>query len=298
MRVDVPPSPAAARAALVVAACALGTIGTAAALGPDELTGAAAGSWRAVIGGLGLVLVAWALGDPPWRHPPRWGWSLLGGAAVAVNQLAFLEAVTRTGVAVGTLVTLATVPVAAGLVDLVGRGPRPGSAWLQGVAVALAGVALLTGGAGEVAADGVLLAVVAGAAVPGFGLAGQRLMTDRPPVTAMATVLGLGGVALVPVAIVTAGAALATWGSVATVVYLGTVTVAGAYALWGVGLAGLPLSTVASVALLEPAVAAVLAVTVVGEPFTVELAVGVVLVVVGVRLASRPASPSGRVGDG
>jgi DME family drug/metabolite transporter len=83
----------------------------------------------------------------------RFGTTLVGGVAVAAYQLTFFEAVDRTGVAVGTLVTIGTGPVVAGIIDGVVGRHRPTVHWFIGAGVALAGVALLPSGGADV--DGV-----------------------------------------------------------------------------------------------------------------------------------------------
>ena len=281
---------------MIAATLLLGTIGTAAELGPDELTATTAAAWRTIIGA--GALVAWSARRrvPPWSFPVAPRLLAIAAVGVAANQLAFFEAVDRTGVAVGTTVAIGAVPAAAGLVDLITHGIRPRCGWVAGVALAVVGVAVLTGAGDEVAWSGVAFAVAAGAAVPVFGLAAQRLMVDRPPVTSMATVFAAGAVVLSPLAVADAGEAFATPAAAATVTYLGLATLAGAFALWGVGLRTLGLSAVAAIGLLEPAVAATLAVVVLDEPLTVALVVGVAIVIGGVALVSAPArgsAPSG-----
>jgi drug/metabolite transporter, DME family len=285
---------------VVVAAALLGTAGTAAALGPDALAPEAAAAWRTVIGGVGLVAGAALWGRPPWRYPLHRRLVVVGGVGVAVNQLAFFAGIERAGVAVGTLVTIGAVPVAAGILDWWGAA-RPGPRWVSGVVVAVAGVGLLTGsatasgsgsGPGErVAWSGVALAALAGTSAAVFGRAAQRLMDDRPVLPAMATVVAAGAVLLLPLALADTRVAFGTRGAVATVAFLGLVTTGAAYALWGTGLERLSLGAVAAVTLLEPAVAAVLATTVLREPVTVTLVAGIALVLAGVAIASHRHTP-------
>lgn len=275
---------------MAAAAALFGTTGTAAALGPDDLPAVTAGAWRSLIGGLALVAVAVHRGEAPWRYSNRIGWTLVGGGAVAAYHLAFFEAVDRTGVAVGTLVSVGTGPIVAGLIDWVVEGHRPSRNWIAGAATALAGVVLLSGAGDDVDAVGLAFAVIAGISFPLYGVASQRLMEDRPVVPAMASTFGLGAVLVLPVAVAGWADAFSSVGSVVTILYLGLATLALAYVLWGVGLRDLRLSLVVVVTLLEPAVASVLAVVVLDEAATLSLLVGVLLVGSGVVLASRPAS--------
>ena len=246
------------------------------------------GSWRAVIGAFGFVAVASIRGQAPWRYrlPPRW--LAIGAVGVAGSQIAFFEAVSRTGVAVGTLVAIGTGPVAAGAIDWLVHRHRPHRRWLLGVVVALAGVVLLSGGAAEVVVwSGVAFGVLAGCAIPLFGFGAQGLMRDRPLLPAMATVVGSGAVLLLPSALVSADAAFGDFEAAATVVYLG----AGDHDRRSDPVGRRPFSASASascwpVTLLEPAVAATLAMTVLDEPLTAGLAAGICLVITGVAITS------------
>lgn len=283
-------------AAVALAAVLAGTIGTAAQLGPDELSPVAAASWRSLLGGVGLLAVSMLHQQAPWRYRFPVRWVVLGGLGAAVSQ-AFFVAADRAGVAVATLVTIGTAPLVAGLMDWIAAGQRPSRHWLGGVAMALTGVALLSGGAVQVVGSGVALAVLAGCGIPCQGFAAQQLMLDRPPLAAMATVVGGGAMVLFPAALMETGSALGSVASVTTVVYLGLVTVTLAYALFGFGLKCLRLRVAVVVGLLEPAVAATLALTVLAEPVTAALLTGICLVIAGVAVAAmdpstNPGNPS------
>ena len=283
--------------AVVVAAVLTGTIGTVAQLGPDELSPMALASWSSLLGAIGLLVVSVLRQQAPWRYRLPVRWLVLGALGAAVSHLAFFAAAERTGVAVATLVTIGTAPLVAGLMDWIAARQRPTRHWLSGVAVALAGVVLLSGGAAQAVGSGVALAVLAGCGIPCQGFAAQQLMLDRPPLVAMATLVGGGAMVLLPVALREAGSAWGSVASVATVLYLGLVTVTLTHALLGFGLKRLRLGAVVVVGLLEPAVAATLALTVLAEPATAALLIGICLVIAGVAVAALdPRSNAGTIG--
>ena len=250
----------------------------------------AAASWRSLLGAAGLLAVSMLRRQAPWRYRFPVRWVALGGLGAAVGPLAFFVAVERTGVAVATLVAIGTAPLVAGLLDWMTAGQRPNRNWLVGVAMALAGVTLLSGGAVQVVGSGVALAVLAGCGIPCQGLAAQQLMMDRPPLAAMATLVGGGAMVLFPAALMEAGNALESAASMATVAYLGLVTLTLGHVLFGVGLKHLNLRTAVVVGLLEPAVAATLALTVLAEPVTTALLTGICLVIAGVAVAAMDPS--------
>lgn len=273
-------------ASVALAVSLIGTIGTAAELGADPLSGFATGAWRGVIGATGLLVLSTLRGQAPWRYRLPVRWVALGAFGVAVSQMLFFEAMARTGVAVGTLVGIGVGPLMAGLIDWMAYRRRPDGRWLIGVALALAGVALLSGGATDVVLSGVILAAVAGCGIPCQGFAMQQLSTDRPLITTVATVMAAGSVVMLPTALGSWSDAVDSVESASTVLYLGLVTVTLAHSLWGAGLKRLSLSVAVVVGMLEPAVAATLAMTVLSEPATAALLVGICLVIAGVAVTS------------
>jgi DME family drug/metabolite transporter len=81
----------------------------------------------------------------------------------------------------------------------------------------------------------------------------------------MGAIFGVGGVLLLPVLLLTGAPIVASWSNLASVAYLAVVPMFLGYALFGRGLAAVPASTATSLSLLEPAVAAVIAVLVLHE---------------------------------
>ena len=197
----------AAGALLVLAAGLLwGTSGTTQALAPAGVSPASLGAMRLVIGGGTLMLLALFRGG---FGAGRWpiGQTLLAGACVASYQLCFFAAVSRTGVAVGTLVGIGSSPVIAGVLGWLFRGERPGRRWMVATLLALAGCALLVGAGGTLAADplGVLLALGAGTSYASYTMAIKGLLPGRTPDAVMAVVFGIGAVLLAVMAVVTYG---------------------------------------------------------------------------------------------
>ena len=96
----------------------------------------------------GLLSLSLLRGPGRWLHTLRGvrpGWLMMAGTSVAAYQLTFFAAVARTGVAVGTLVMLATAPGAAGLAGWLLRGRRPSRLWAVATLVGLAGATLAPG---------------------------------------------------------------------------------------------------------------------------------------------------------
>ncbi|CAM5643001.1 DMT family transporter [Streptomyces canarius] len=277
----------------VLAASVLwGTTGTAATFAP-EVGPLAIG---AVAMGLGGLLQALIAARPIARHAPRLreqrGTVLLGAVSVAVYPLAFYTSMHLAGVAVGTVVSLGTAPLASALIERVRDGHRLTRRWTIAAALGLLGTALLCvaeaahagDGTGRASVAATLLGVGLGLVAAGtyalYSWAAHRLITRRiPSRAAMGAVFGLGGLLLLPVLLATGAPLIGSWSNAAVGAYMALIPMFTGYVLFGWGLAHVPASTATTLSLLEPAVAAVLAVLVVGERLPAAGWAGIALVI-------------------
>lgn len=113
---------------------------------------------------------------------------------------------------------------------------------------------------------GILLGLVAGGTYATYSWSAQRLMSRGVGRAAsMGAIFGLGGALLMPVLAVTGAPLLASAQNFSVAAYMVMVPMFLGYLLFGFGLARVPASTATAITLSEPAVAAILAVLVVGE---------------------------------
>ncbi len=270
-------------------------------MAPDDLSIGGAAAWRSATGALGLLLLSRLRQAPAAPLGGAWRTVAVGGVAFAINQFTFFVALDRAGVAAGTVIAVASVQVAAGTFDWLLEGRRPAPRWWTGIALAIGGVAALgMGGAESLPIDplGVIAAVVAGTAGAAVVMSAQRLIPTRGVVGSMASVMTVGAVLLAPLAVASASSLL-DLRAAAVVLWLGLVTITAAYGLLAMGLSNLSLATVAGITLIEPAVAAILAVTVVGEQASAAMWLGVTAILVGVGIASiEPRNSASRRGVG
>jgi drug/metabolite transporter, DME family len=290
-------------ACVLVASVLWGTTGTAAtfapAVGPLAIGAAAMG-----VGGLLQALIAGrriAAERTALRAQRKV--LLLGAGAVAIYPLAFYSSMRLAGVAAGTVVSIGTAPLASAVVERFADRHRLPARWIAGAALGLSGTALLcvteaTAGAGGhgggrpgwTTVAGLALGLAAGVLYAVYSWAAHRLM--RRGVTsraAMGAVFGLGGVMLLPVLVVTGAPLLASWPNAAVGSYMAAVPMFTGYLLFGWGLARIPATTATTLSLLEPAVAAVLAVLVVGERLPAAGWAGIALVVGCLATLTAPA---------
>ncbi|MFF5158332.1 DMT family transporter [Streptomyces sp. NPDC000348] len=275
---------------MLVASVLWGTTGTAAtfapAVGPLAI--------GAVAMGLGGLLQALVAAPRIRREAPRLrahkGVVLLGLLSVGSYPPAFYSSMHLAGVAAGTVVSIGSAPLASALIERVADGRRLTRRWTTGAVLGLSGTALLcaaeaagSGSGGRSAGETVLgvgLGLVAGLTYALYSWAAHRLISRGVTSgAAMGTVFGLGGLLLMPVLLVTGGPLLASWSNAAVGVYMALVPMFTGYVLFGWGLAHVPASTATTLSLLEPAVAAVLAVLVVGERLPLPGWAGIALVV-------------------
>jgi DME family drug/metabolite transporter len=279
---------------LVLAAAALwGTTGTAQALGPPGISPGTVAAVR-MAGGSTLLLYACLRGR---TVPLR---SMLGPAlvaaiiAMAASQPLFFTGVRRTGVAVGTIVTIGSGPILAGLLGWAVRGERVGRRWLMATVLSLGGAMLMVSGgsAAGIDAAGLLFALGAGLAWAVYLVSARSLLDDHPEVFVIAIVFAAAAVLLAPWFVVSHPAWIASRRGAAVAAWF-VVTTALSYILFATGLRSTPVAAAATLSLSEPLTAAVLGMTVLDEPARATTMIGILLVAAGlfVLSAEQPVEP-------
>ncbi|MFI8092746.1 DMT family transporter [Streptomyces sp. NPDC086080] len=274
---------------LIVAGAAWGTAGAGASLvyltsdmGPVSLS-----FWRCALG-LVLLLAARSLArrarstalEPLGRRVLRAGAT---GIGLAVFQTAYFAAVSATGLAVATVVTLGAGPVLIALGARLTLGERLGRGGAAAVVGALAGLVVLVLGGGEATVDpwGVLLALLSASGYSVMTLLTRWWGRDGAVDSSRATVgaFAVTSLVLLPFAAVEGLMPHSDVPGVllCLVVYVASVPTALAYGLYFAGAAVVRSATVSVIMLLEPVSAAVLAVTLLGERLTAATLAGTLL---------------------
>jgi drug/metabolite transporter, DME family len=286
--------------ALVLASVLWGTTGTAASLMPGDVNPLAIGASTMTVGGVLLFATAARRSWSALRDRDARRWLLLGAAGVVVYPLAFYASMDLAGVAIGNVVSLGTGPVFAALLEWLFERHRLSPLWAACTSAALAGVVLLAlGGHGASASadavgPGVLLGLLAGLAYALYTYASSRaIRVGHPARGVMGGMFGIGAVGLLPVLLVFGAPLLQSWSTIGIAAYLAVGPMFVAYLLFGVGLRTLRSSTATTITLLEPFVATLLAVLVVGERLDALGWVGLALILAAVTVlatARRPRS--------
>ena len=274
--------PGAGRAALAVMAAAVlfGTTGTSRALLAPDAPGPGVAAMRLLVGSAGLVaFVVWRGHADQlrrlWRRPVIW----VMGAAVAGYQAFFFIGTARAGVALAALLALGSAPFLAGMLGWAMKEGAPGWVWAASTTLAVVGLGLLMAGSlagGD--AWGMAAALAAGACYATFTVVGVGLTREGfTGSSVLSASFALGALLLLP-AVFTS-----SWwrspGGIGEVLWLGIATTTVAYLLFGIGLRELQPGHIATLTLLEPAVATVLGVVVLDEPLSAIGWIGCLLVV-------------------
>lgn len=293
-------------AAIVFAAIVWGTTGTAATFAPD-VSAAAIGAAAMGVGGLAQAFRA--LRGIVASRKMLWEYRYLlvtGALAVAIYPLAFYGSMRLAGVTVGTIITIGSAPLLSALIEYLLDKSRLTLRWSIGALVGLIGMGLIcvaenASHTGIVGGDsvpvGVALGLLGGLTYALYSWTARRMMLGgvRPSV-AMGATFGIGGLLLLPVLFVTGGPFLASWNNAAVGIYMAGVPMFLGYLCFGFGLARVQASMATTITLLEPVVAAVLAVIVVGERLPVLGWAGVGLVVGCLVIITVPLPPRRRLG--
>ncbi|OZD42850.1 EamA family transporter [Rhodococcus sp. 06-1477-1B] len=291
--------------AILAAALCFSTTGTAQALAGVDASPLAVGAARIVVGGGILGLLALTRRTPMRATAGSRGSTATLIAVAAVGVLAyqplFFLGTRENGVAIGTVVALGSAPIATGIVDAVRLGRAPSPRWMLATAIALTGVILVsgvTGGTAALAPGGLLASAGAGMSYALYTVCGKALIERGWNSTrVMGAVFGSAAIASLPVLALAGTSWLLTPNGLALALWLGIVTTAVAYLLFGWGLARLSAVTVSTLTLAEPLAATLLGLLVLHEQLTLVSGIGLALIAAGLAVVSAPSRRRQEVPD-
>ncbi|CAK1712121.1 DMT family transporter [Vibrio crassostreae] len=284
--------------AILFASILWGTTGTAASFAPD-LSPLAIGAFSMGVGGLmqaGLayrkILFAF---DKLLQNKKLLAVSAL---ALAVYPLAFYSSMKLSGVAIGTVVSIATAPFFSALLEcLISKDNNINKRWLTSFTIGVVGIGLLVFSESSSESDsgddlkllGIGLGLVAGLCYAIYSWATKALIDKGiKSQAAMGSIFGLGAMLLLPTLWFTGENLFSSQTNVLVISYLTLIPQCLGYVAFSFGLRHVTASSANLLTLFEPVVAAVLAVCVVGEliPFTGWF--GMSLIVLCLLIQSKP----------
>lgn len=285
--------------AVVFASVLWGTTGVAATFSPDVSAvaiGAAAMGIGGILQGLLAIRVIGLNWDRLYAHRALF---LLGGVTIAIYPLAFYVSMRLSGVTIGTVVSIGSAPIIAAIIERVFDGQRISRQWLIGASLGLIGMIILCvwGANGNIENSGytplntftgVGLGLIAGFTYALYSWVARRLMMrNLPSLAVMGALFGFGGILLFPLLIVTGASFLNSWTNLLVGGYMALAPMFLGYVLFGYGLARIQASTATSISLIEPVVAALLAIIIVGERLGLHGWFGVLLILLGLVYITR-----------
>ncbi len=278
---------------IILGAMLWGTTGTAQAFAPPNADPRSVGAVRLAIGGLALLAITLARGfslrEVKWPLLP----TLIAGISMAAYNLFFFAGVAKAGVAIGTIVTIGSSPILAGLLGWILRKERPERRWYPATILAISGgiLLILPGKTFNVDSLGIILALLSGLSYAVFSIASKSLLENTPPITAMAIVFLLGAIFLSPLLFSADLRWLAELRGWMAALHLGLFATALAYILFARGLVSVPVAKAVTLTLAEPLTAGMLGILLLGERLTGTATLGLLLIAAGlVVLTSRKTS--------
>ena len=210
-------------------------------------------------------------------------WVLLGSAEEVVSSsLAAL--------------LVAGVPLVGAVIAAATGGERLGRVGLLGLLVGLVGVAAIVGG--DLQAANLLALLEIGVVVLGYAI-GPAILSRRlaglPSVGVMALSLSLTAVLYAPVAAIQRPSSMPSAEAIGAILVLAVICTAAAFMLFSALIEEIGPVRSTVITYVNPAVAAVLGVAVLGESFSLAMGAGFALVIVGSALATRPTTAVGPV---
>lgn len=270
--------------ATLIAALLFATSATSRELSGVEASSIAIATLRLTIGAAGLVVFAKIFVSEfsiiqLFRNKTIW----IMGLGVAAYQAFFFIGTGLTGVAIGTLSSLALAPLMAGMLSWIWNGTKPNQVWWRSTLLAVVGLVVLSWSGitdSKVNLIGVLASVCAGAAYALYTVVGVKLSQNGFSATAvLATSFSIGAIILLLIGGPQVTDVL-TGNGIWLALWLGLGATTFAYILFGIGISNLSAGTVSTLNLAEPLAATFLGLVILHEEISALSALGCILIAV------------------
>ena len=270
--------------AVILASLLWGTTGTAATFAPS-LSPLFIGAFAMGIGGIlqcGFAIPN--INQELTSLRSHYRYLILGALAVAVYPLAFYSSMRLSGVSIGTVVSIGSAPILSAIIEYLSRDFQFTKQWVIGALLGITGMTILAFSGNETTQYnylglGILLGLVAGFTYALYSWSARQLMLKGiSSKAAMGATFGCGGILLIPVMVITGSVFFSTWNNIAVGVYMALIPMFLGYICYGYGLSKISASMAITITLLEPAVATILAILIVGEDLSLIGLGGILLI--------------------
>ncbi|WP_319536900.1 EamA family transporter [uncultured Vibrio sp.] len=256
-----------------------GTTGTAASFA-DQVSPLAIGAFAMGVGGVIQALLSLRSIVNSVSQLKRFKYPLaVGGTALAVYPLAFYTSMQLSGVAIGTVVSIASAPFFTILLErLISKAYSVSFQWWMSFALGVLGIVLLVLGRedGNTSASdsgyilGILLGLLAGLSYAVYSWVAKSMIDSGvKSQAALGCIFAGGALMLIPSLWFTGDNLFSGITNSMVAVYMAVVPMCIAYLAYGYGLRHVEVSRATLLTLFEPVVAAVFAVWIVGEQISV-----------------------------
>ncbi|OCG07911.1 hypothetical protein A9G13_06800 [Gilliamella sp. wkB178] len=274
--------------AVILASVLWGTTGTAATFAPS-LSPLLVGAVAMGIGGLLQCLLALTQIVKQRQLLIKYrSFLILGAVAVAIYPLAFYTSMRWAGVTIGTVVSIGSAPILSVIIEYVNHDFRLTKQWLIGAILGIVGMLLLAFADNntetivyEHLSMGILLGLIAGLTYAVYSWCARQLMLKGIATkSAMGATFGCGGLLLMPIVILMGAPLFESVTNLTVGVYMAAIPMLLGYLCYGFGLANIPASTATTITLLEPVIATILAIFIVGESLSFIGWLGILLILI------------------
>ncbi|HGF7417471.1 TPA: DMT family transporter, partial [Vibrio cholerae] len=260
---------------ILFAATLWGTTGTIASLAPN-ISSLAIGAFSMGVGGIFQVFLSYkSIKKDFLKVITHKKMLILSIVALVVYPLAFYSSMRLAGVAIGTVVSIATAPFFSVLLEcLFSKGRKVTKQWAISFVVGVIGIILLVSSEpssinnahSDMKLFGVLLGLVAGMTYATYSW-GLKTMIDQgvKSQAAMGSIFGFGATLLLPTLFITGDNMFSSPTNIMVLGYMALIPMGVGYIAYGFGLRFVTASSANLLTMFEPVIAAVLAVVIVGE---------------------------------
>ena len=268
---------------VLCAAILWGTTGTLQTYLKDEIAPISVAAFRSLFGG-GILLIILVkmrkINFKMWS----WKWTILAAILIGLFQTSFFSSIRLTGVAIGTVITIGSSPVFAGLIEWILFKRRPNRVWAIATLLSVAGVALLFVKKEDstMHPTGILLALCAGVMFALYTNFSKRLMESEHALPAVAMTFTLCAFFLLPFTFKDGFGWLTETTNLMTILIMAFFATSLAYILFLYGLQKIPPSSAVTLSLAEPLTAALLGVFLLKEQLSVMSWIGITCILSGI----------------
>ncbi|OKY27224.1 DMT family transporter [Thalassotalea sp. PP2-459] len=264
--------------AIIIASFLWGTTGTMASYAPN-ISPIAIGAFSMGLGGVLLVICARkTLLNNYKKMLAKPKVLFFGAISVAVYPLAFYSSMRLSGVAIGTVISISTAPFFAAILERLLNNKTITLQWMLSFILGSVGIILLALGKDDSVyvahqlhqhSFGILLGCLAGLTYAGYSWAAKSLIESGVHAqSSMSSLFGLASLILLPSLYFTGEHLFSSASNTFISLYMAVIPMFLGYILFSYGLNYIEASKATLITLIEPLIATLLAVIIIGEKFT------------------------------